>query len=183
MRNRAELGMNSRAVCAARSSPVAFVQPGPEEALPLQAHGEIEQCREHLCHPIRAFGDELFHESGHDRILGLRHPVFLLDNRNNRYAVEPLLQPNFQTSGYTSTTAGTVTVDVPKAAGIDEPFYPQSLERGRRSSRAVMLAIAEMYVRCRQGDGRIRPEDPVVDPGQPRRGTPGRGTCCLAPPA
>jgi putative transposase len=39
-----------------------------------------------------------------------------------------------------------VTVDVPKAAGIDEPFYPQSLERGRRSSRAVMLAIAEMYV-------------------------------------
>ena len=39
-----------------------------------------------------------------------------------------------------------MTVDVPKAAGIDEPFYPQSLERGRRSSRAVMLAIAEMYV-------------------------------------
>ena len=38
-------------------------------------------------------------------------------------------------NGYKSktidTTAGTVTVDVPKAAGIDEPFYPQSLERGR----------------------------------------------------
>src|SRR5512133_4057214 len=53
-------------------------------------------------------------------------------------------------NGYESktldTTAGTVTVDVPKAAGIDEPFYPQSLERGRRSSRAVMLAIAERYV-------------------------------------
>src|SRR5512143_3260751 len=44
------------------------------------------------------------------------------------------------------TTAGTVTVDVPKAAGTGEAFYPQSLERGRRSSRAVMLAIAEMYV-------------------------------------
>ena len=81
---------------------VAFVQPGPEEALPLQAHGEIEQRREHLGHPLRTFSDELFHESGHDRILGLRHPVFLLDNRNNRYALEPLLQPNFQTSGYTS---------------------------------------------------------------------------------
>src|SRR5512142_1834172 len=81
---------------------VAFVQPGPEEALPLQAHSEIEQRREHLRHPLRAFGDELFHESGHDRILGLRHPVFLLDTRNNRFAVEPLLQPNFQTSGYTS---------------------------------------------------------------------------------
>ena len=53
-------------------------------------------------------------------------------------------------NGYKSktldTTAGTVTVDVPKAAGADEPFYPRSLERGRRSSRAVMLAIAEMYV-------------------------------------
>ena len=44
------------------------------------------------------------------------------------------------------TGAGTVSVDVPKAAGTAEPFYPQSLERGRRSSRAVMLAIAEMYV-------------------------------------
>ena len=56
-------------------------------------------------------------------------------------------------NGYKSktldTTAGTVTVDVPKAAGADEPFYPQSLERGRRSSRAVMLAIAEMYVQER----------------------------------
>jgi transposase-like protein len=49
-------------------------------------------------------------------------------------------------NGYKSktldTTAGTGTVDVPKAAGIDEPFYPQPLERGRRSSRAVMQAIA-----------------------------------------
>jgi transposase-like protein len=45
------------------------------------------------------------------------------------------------------TTAGTVTVEVAKAAGTGEAFYPQSLERGRRSSRAVMLAIAEMYVK------------------------------------
>ena len=45
------------------------------------------------------------------------------------------------------TPAGTVTVNVPKTAGHDEPFYPQSLERGRRSSRAVMLAVAEMYVK------------------------------------
>ena len=42
--------------------------------------------------------------------------------------------------------AGTVTVQVPKSRGCDEPFFPQSLERGRRSSRAIMLAIAEMYV-------------------------------------
>ena len=46
------------------------------------------------------------------------------------------------------TPAGTVSVQVPKTAGHDrEPFYPQSLERGRRSVRAVMLAMAEMYIK------------------------------------
>ena len=46
------------------------------------------------------------------------------------------------------TPAGTVNVHVPKTAGHEgEPFYPQSLERGRRSVRAVMLAVAEMYVK------------------------------------
>lgn len=45
------------------------------------------------------------------------------------------------------TPAGTVTVNVPKTAGHEEPFYPASLERGRRSVRAVMLAVAEMYVK------------------------------------
>ena len=43
------------------------------------------------------------------------------------------------------TPAGTVAVDVPKTRGHDgEAFYPRSLERGRRSCRAVMLAVAEM---------------------------------------
>ena len=46
------------------------------------------------------------------------------------------------------TPAGSVTVQVPKTSGHDaEPFYPQSLERGRRSVRAVMLAVAEMYIK------------------------------------
>ena len=66
---------------------VALVEAGAEEALPLQAQGEIEQRREHLRHPVRALGDELFHESGDDRILFLRHPVFLPARRNNRIAV------------------------------------------------------------------------------------------------
>ena len=44
------------------------------------------------------------------------------------------------------TRAGTLTVQVPKSRGGDAPFYPQALERGRRSSRAVMLAIAQMYI-------------------------------------
>ncbi|MDH3771977.1 MAG: transposase, partial [Nitrospirota bacterium] len=46
------------------------------------------------------------------------------------------------------TPAGTITLNVPKTKGHEgEPFYPQSLERGRRSCRAVMLAVAEMYVK------------------------------------
>ena len=46
------------------------------------------------------------------------------------------------------TPVGTVTVEVPKTAGHDgAPFYPRSLERGRRSVRAVLLAGAEMYVK------------------------------------
>lgn len=44
------------------------------------------------------------------------------------------------------TPAGSLTLRVPKSRGCEEPFYPHSLERGRRSSRAVMLAIAQMYV-------------------------------------
>lgn len=42
------------------------------------------------------------------------------------------------------THAGTLTLAIPKTRGCQEPFFPQSLEHGRRSSRAVMLAIAEM---------------------------------------
>lgn len=46
------------------------------------------------------------------------------------------------------TPAGTINIRVPKTAGHGEaPFYPQSLERGQRSSRAVMLAVAEMYIK------------------------------------
>jgi transposase-like protein len=45
------------------------------------------------------------------------------------------------------TPAGTVRVEVAKTAGHDAPFYPQALERGRRSCRAVMLAVAEMYIK------------------------------------
>jgi transposase-like protein len=41
---------------------------------------------------------------------------------------------------------GTLTVAVPKSAKAQQPFYPASLERGMRSSRAVMLAAAEMYI-------------------------------------
>jgi transposase-like protein len=53
-------------------------------------------------------------------------------------------------NGYQSkkidTPMGTLNVAVPKSAGAEKPFYPACLERGMRSSRAVMLAAAEMYI-------------------------------------
>ena len=75
------------------------------------------------------------------------------------------------------TPAGTLTLEVPKTAGTQKPFFPQSLERGRRACRAVMLCAAEMYVkgclhaRRREGAGRIRHRGLVLDPGQPGRGS------------
>ena len=43
------------------------------------------------------------------------------------------------------TRAGRITVQVPKARGIE--FYPAALEKGVRSERALKAAIAEMYVK------------------------------------
>ena len=58
------------------------------------------------------------------------------------------------------TPAGTVTLQVPRTAGHgDAPFYPRSLERGQRSSRAVMPTVAEMYIKgvsTRQAEGVMR---------------------------
>ena len=83
------------------------------------------------------------------------------------------------------TPAGTLSLDVPKTAGTDEPFYPpkrwpQALERGRRSCRAVMLAVAEMYVcgvstrdvervLAEFGLKSLSSTPSNRDPGQPRR--------------
>ncbi len=51
-------------------------------------------------------------------------------------------------NGYKSKTIhtryGKLELDVPKTRGIS--FYPQSLEKGNRSERALKLAIAQMYV-------------------------------------
>ncbi len=41
---------------------------------------------------------------------------------------------------------GELSLRIPQVRNADEPFYPQSLERGLRSERALKLAIAEMYV-------------------------------------
>jgi putative transposase len=46
------------------------------------------------------------------------------------------------------TRVGEVAVQVPQVRDVEdgEHFYPQSLERGQRSERALRLAVAEMYV-------------------------------------
>ncbi len=54
--------------------------------------------------------------------------------------------PEGYANGYKRIDTPAVTIQVPKTAGHeDDPFYPQSLERGQRSSRAV--AVAEMYIK------------------------------------
>ena len=45
------------------------------------------------------------------------------------------------------TSAGTLRLRIPRTREHgDEPFYPQSLERGRRVTRTVMPALAQMWV-------------------------------------
>lgn len=102
----------------------------------------LEQLIEHGLGEIasvfaRAF--ELAMQIERERFLGAAHYERTPDRRG--YA-------NGYKSKRIDTPAGTVSVQVPKTAGHDgEPFYPQSLERGRRSVRAVMLAVAEMYIK------------------------------------
>ena len=43
-----------------------------------------------------------------------------------------------------ATRIGKLQLQVPQTRGVE--FYPQSLERGVRSERALKLAVAEMYV-------------------------------------
>jgi transposase-like protein len=42
------------------------------------------------------------------------------------------------------TRVGEVTFDIPQVR--EGGFYPRSLEKGMRSERAILLALAEMYV-------------------------------------
>ena len=72
-----------------------------------------------------------------EQFLGAGHYERAVDRRGYANGTKPKL---------IDTLAGTLSLDVPKTAGTDEPYYPQALERGRRSCRAVMLAVAEMYV-------------------------------------
>ena len=72
-----------------------------------------------------------------EQFLGAGHYERVAERRGYANGTKPKL---------IDTLAGTLSLEVPKTAGTDEPYFPQALERGRRSCRAVMLAVAEMYV-------------------------------------
>jgi transposase-like protein len=44
------------------------------------------------------------------------------------------------------TRLGTLELHVPQVRDSDQPFYPSALQRGQRSERALIVAIAEMYL-------------------------------------
>jgi transposase-like protein len=44
------------------------------------------------------------------------------------------------------TRVGELSLRVPQVRGAETPFYPSVLERGQRHERALVLALAEMYV-------------------------------------
>jgi transposase-like protein len=44
------------------------------------------------------------------------------------------------------TRSGPIPLAIPQVRECEEPFYPQALERGQRSEKALSLAVAEMYL-------------------------------------
>jgi transposase-like protein len=44
------------------------------------------------------------------------------------------------------TRSGPIRLAIPQVRDSEEPFYPQALERGQRSEKALGLAVAEMYL-------------------------------------
>ena len=119
-------------------------------------HGDTRMDRQHD-RTIEALLEHLI-EHGPDDIATVFGRAFELAMQieRERYLGAGLYERTAERRGYANgykpkridTPAGTIAVDVPKTACHDgTPFYPQSLERGRRSVRAVMLAVAEMYVK------------------------------------
>jgi len=90
---------------------------------------------------------------------GLRNAITILMNAAMKAEREEVLQAapyerSDERTGYAngfkdktiSTRLGKISVKVPQVRG-DVSFYPNSLEKGIRSERALKLAIAEMYVK------------------------------------
>ncbi len=97
---------------------------------------------------------ELLIEHGFD---GIADSIAILMNsamqlERSRHLKAELYERNRARTGYANgykpktmnTRVGEVQLAIPQTRGTD--FYPQSLERGLRSERALKLALAEMYV-------------------------------------
>jgi cation transport regulator ChaB len=78
------------------------------------------------------------------------------------------------------TRVGSITFSIPQVR--EGGFYPEALEKGLRSERALLLAMAEMYMQGGldpQGESGHRAAvrgGHVLDPGQSCCGTPGCGS-------
>jgi transposase-like protein len=85
--------------------------------------------------------------------LGLLLNAAMLLERQNHLRATPHERTE-QRDGYANgfkdksfaSRLGEIDVRVPQVRGSSEPFYPQSLEKGLRSERALKIALAEMYV-------------------------------------
>ena len=97
---------------------------------------------------------ELLIENGFDSIaetIGVLMNTAMQIERTRHLHAKPY-ERNAERRGYANgyksktmnTRFGEVTLAIPQTRGTD--FYPQSLERGLRSERALKLALAEMYV-------------------------------------
>ncbi len=97
---------------------------------------------------------ELLIENGFDGIadsIGILMNGAMQIERSRHLNAEPY-ERNIDRKGYANgyksktmqTRFGKVSLTIPQTRGTD--FYPQSLERGLRSERALKLALAEMYV-------------------------------------
>ena len=114
-----------------------------------------------------------------ERFLGAGHDERAVDRRGYANGTKPRL---------IDTLAGTLSLEVPKTARTDEPYYPQALARGRLCGPALVPrghagGRRNVCVRCLDpracaGDGRVRLEELVIDPQQlgPRSAGPPSGS-------
>jgi hypothetical protein len=101
-----------------------------------------------------------------EQFLGAGHYERAVDRRGYANGTKPKL---------IDTLAGTLSLEVPKTAGTDEPYlpagagaWPTLVPRGHAGGRRD-VCVRRLDPRCRAGDGRVRLEEPVIDPGQPGR--------------
>jgi len=103
-----------------------------------------------------------------EQFLGAGHDERAAERRGYANGTKPKL---------IDTLAGTLSLDVPKTAGTDEPYYPQALApclpygqtlvpRGHAGDRRD-VCVRCLDPRCRAGHGRARFEEPIFNPGQP----------------